>query len=74
MTGFAYDKCMSAERSASSMRASFVRASYVDTASNAVSTFVSSMGGVSLLVVAIYALLNVNVLNILVRLIMGCMK
>lgn len=75
MTGFACDKCMSAKRSASAMRASFACASYVDTAFNAVSTFVYAMGGVSLLLVgAIYALLNVNVLNILVRLIIGCMK
>ena len=75
MTGYAYTKCMSAKRSASAMRASSACASYVDTAFAAVSTFVYAMGGVSLLLVgAIYALLNVNVLNILVRLILGCMK
>lgn len=75
MTGYAYENCMSAKRSASAMRASFACASYVDTASDAVSAFVYATGVVSLLVVgAIYALLNVNVLNILVGLIIGCMK
>lgn len=73
MTGFACDKCMSAKRSASAMRASFACASSVDTASDAVSIFVSK-DGITLLAVAIFALLNVNVLNILVRLIIGCMK
>ena len=73
MTRTAYDMCMNANRSASAMRASSACASSVDTASDAVSIFVSNRG-ISLLVAAIYALLNVNVLNILVRLIIGCMK